>query len=222
MFFWSGTSADPGATCGGCQHFKTEHQNSIRGCCGKVRTRKNGATFDRRTPACKYFEITEREEARRAGATPEALHRRDPMDLRKYAGSSFVGLDDVRGGPIREEVVDAVDGEFEKLNLIFESGRRFSVNKTNTTTLIRLFGRNSENVIGQTIEFYLGEVTVNSKPQDSVLIRAVAPAKSPAARPAAPAPSPRRADPISSGHQRVEPPPHESIPDSGSDDDIPF
>jgi hypothetical protein len=115
MFFWSGTSADPGATCGGCQHFKTEHQNSIRGCCGKVRTRKNGATFDRRTPACKYFEITEREEARRAGATPEALHRRDPMDLRKYAGSSFVGLDDVRGGPIREEVVDAVDGEFEKL-----------------------------------------------------------------------------------------------------------
>jgi hypothetical protein len=179
MFFWSGTSADPTAICGSCQSFQPEHQDSPRGRCGKHRehTGRRSDAFDRKTPACKYFEIAPHDVAQHAGATTGRYNdRRDKMDLSKYAGSSFINLEDVRDGPVAEKIVDIVPGEYDKPNLIFESGRRFSMNKTNTGTLIRLFGKESKAAIGQQIKLVAGKVPTQNGEQDSVLIKGMPPA----------------------------------------------
>jgi hypothetical protein len=225
MMHWAGSCADPDAVCGSCQHFQPEHQDSPRGRCGKHHdyTRKRGDAFDRKTLACKYFENAPPDVEQRAGVRTERCSRSDKMDLSKYTGSSFVGLDDVRDGPIVEKIVNVVDGEYGKPNLIFESGCRLSVNKTNTKTLIRLFGKEGKNAIGQQVELYKGPIEVNGTPQDSVLIGAI-PSAAAAARPATAAPKKRGGnDPISSGPQSPlddGAPPHTDIPDSG--EDIPF
>jgi hypothetical protein len=218
MFFWAGSCVDPAAICGGCLHFQPEHPDALRGCCGKVHDHKKtrGVAFDRRTAACKYFENAPPDLAQRADVKRGAgNYRRDEMDLAKYAGNSFIKAADVADGPIRDVINDIVEGEYEKPNLILASGRRFSVNTTNTGRLIKMFGRDSKNAIGQAIELYPDEIEINGRMQATVLIRPV-----PKPRQAAPAPR-RGGDPISSGRQ-PEPPPHDSVPDGDFDDDIPL
>lgn len=69
MMFWSGTSADTAATCGGCRHFgydtviRDESGNALTtrrrpASCAlyKKHMDRDGAPFDPKTPACKYFE----------------------------------------------------------------------------------------------------------------------------------------------------------------------
>jgi hypothetical protein len=69
MMFWSGTCADPTATCGSCKYFgyetvvRNEAGNSVitrkyPSSCSlyKKHTGKDGKPFDRATTACKYHE----------------------------------------------------------------------------------------------------------------------------------------------------------------------
>src|SRR4051812_11170939 len=78
------------------------------------------------------------------------------MDMRKYTGG-FLKPDDVRDGPTSAHIVDVqIGGKFNRPILELDTGRRFSVNETNTAALIEAYGSNSEDWLGHALEFSLG------------------------------------------------------------------
>ena len=56
MMFWSGTCADPTATCDGCRYYNLTRKNKGRCSLYQNHTGRAGAAFDKKTPACKYFQ----------------------------------------------------------------------------------------------------------------------------------------------------------------------
>jgi hypothetical protein len=78
------------------------------------------------------------------------------MDARKYA-SPFIKPDDVRNGPIQTRIVNVFESErFNNLVLELETGSQFNLNQTNTNTLIKAWGHDTDMWIGQDIELVLG------------------------------------------------------------------
>ena len=79
----------------------------------------------------------------------------------KYAGSSFIKLDDVHDKqPLREQiaVVKEEDGKFgQRLILVFESGRQLSLNKTSVGNLIRDIDQDFDTWVGHCVEVNAGE-----------------------------------------------------------------
>jgi hypothetical protein len=76
------------------------------------------------------------------GFKPYADKVKTMQDATKYASTSFIKLEDVESGSITAMIVAVEeDTRYDKLNLILDSGRKFSCNKTNTTKLIRAFGK---------------------------------------------------------------------------------
>jgi len=96
-------------------------------------------------------------------------------NMRKYASSRFLKLDDVSEGPLQETIVEVTDGKWDKPVLKFESGAQFSLNKVNTGDMIAAYGDESDGWIGVTIELFAGEATFNGSSTDSVRIRPVTP-----------------------------------------------
>ena len=82
------------------------------------------------------------------------------------------------------------EGRYEKPVATFEDGSKLSLNGTNVGTLIRAFGKDDENWIGQTIELYAGTLRYNGNDNPAVLVRALNP--SPAAIRAKPKSQPLR------------------------------
>ena len=97
------------------------------------------------------------------------------MDMRKYSGSNFLKVDDVRAEPLREIVASVKIGKFDRPNMHFESGDCLSLNSTNTHTLIKAFGPNSDDWIGREIELHIGEIEFEGKPIDAILVRPISP-----------------------------------------------
>jgi hypothetical protein len=97
------------------------------------------------------------------------------MDMRKFSGGNFLKVDDVRDAPLREIIPNIKIGKFDKPDLHCESGDCLSLNATNTHTLIRAFGPNSDDWIGKEIELYVGEIEFQNKPIDAVLVRPISP-----------------------------------------------
>ena len=95
------------------------------------------------------------------------------MDMSKYAGSSFIGLDDVKDGPIRGTIAHIEEGQFGRPVITFDNGLRFSLNVTNVVTLLKAFGSEHENWLGEQIELFAGEATFNNEPRPSVLVRPI-------------------------------------------------
>jgi hypothetical protein len=95
------------------------------------------------------------------------------MDMREFAGTAFIGLDDVANGPIQEKIINIQKGDYGRPDLHFESGARFSLNVTNSRTLMRAFGYQSKGWIGKTVELYIGEVQYKGEMQKSVLARPI-------------------------------------------------
>jgi hypothetical protein len=93
--------------------------------------------------------------------------------MKSYAGKHFVKIDDVRDGPIEGKIVDITEGQFEKLNLTLDTGDCLSLNKTNTTNLMRAFGPDSDRAIGQRVRLILGEVKYRGSMQEAVLLEPV-------------------------------------------------
>lgn len=79
------------------------------------------------------------------------------IDLKKYTGSTFISLSDVEDGPLTLRIADIVEGQFEKLNLLFTSGERFSVNKTNLGRLIRELGDDTRDWRDADVKLFAGE-----------------------------------------------------------------
>lgn len=91
--------------------------------------------------------------------------------LKEYTGTSFITVDDVRDGPVTDTIADVVQGQYDKLNIIFESGSKLGLNKTNARILRKLFGDDTDDAIGEQIEMYLGQIEYQGADHDSVLIR---------------------------------------------------
>jgi hypothetical protein len=97
------------------------------------------------------------------------------MDTRKYAGPTFIGVGDVNGVALREQIAVVNTGKYDKLNVVFESGDILSLNATNVKILQKAYGFDSDLWIGKEIELYAGEVEYQKKLQPSVLIRPISP-----------------------------------------------
>jgi hypothetical protein len=93
------------------------------------------------------------------------------MKMSKYAGSSFINYDDVEGGPFRGTIAGVAHGSYDKAVVTFSSGQRFSLNVTNTQILIKAWGDESEDWIGEKAELYAGTVKFKGEETPSVLVR---------------------------------------------------
>jgi hypothetical protein len=98
----------------------------------------------------------------------------EAMDMSKYAGAAFLSLDDVQDGPIRGEIAAVEEGNYDKPVLIFSNGFRFSLNITNNKTLLKAWGSESDDWIGERVELYRGETKYQGEPRPSVLVRPLA------------------------------------------------
>ena len=97
------------------------------------------------------------------------------MDMRKYSGVNFLKVDDVRASPMRGAIISVKIGKYDKPDMYLDSGDCLSLNVTNTHTLIRAYGPNSDDWIGKELEFYVGEIEFQNKPIDAVLVRPISP-----------------------------------------------
>jgi hypothetical protein len=103
------------------------------------------------------------------------------MDMRKYA-SKYVKPDNVRDGPIQTRIVNVFEDEqYGRPVLELETGSQFSLNDGNTNALIKAWGHNSDDWIGQEIELSLGHYqdwkTDPPIEKETVKVRAISPAK---------------------------------------------
>ena len=70
------------------------------------------------------------------------------MDMRKFAGSRFITVDDLRDGPREEVIISVEPGNYDRPVATFESGDKRSLNVTNVNTLIKAYGPNDKDWIG--------------------------------------------------------------------------
>jgi hypothetical protein len=101
------------------------------------------------------------------------------FDLKKFVGPRFIKPEHVREKPLRDTVAVVKQGKYDKLELVFESGDTLSLNATNTETLMNVYGRNSDRLVGKEIELYFGQLQYNGKDNDAVLVRPITPAEKP-------------------------------------------
>jgi hypothetical protein len=94
------------------------------------------------------------------------------IDLREYSGSRFIKLADVEM-PIRATIVAVEKGKWEKLDLLLSTGDKFSLNKQNTRVLSRAYGTNADDLIGQEIELFKGELDFQNEKQPGVVVRPI-------------------------------------------------
>jgi hypothetical protein len=76
------------------------------------------------------------------------------MDMKKHAGGRFIKLADVRDGALCMQIAAVNEGQYEKPDVVFETGETLSLNATNTRTLMRAYGSESDAWIGKEIELY--------------------------------------------------------------------
>ena len=72
------------------------------------------------------------------------------MDMRQFAGSSFITVETLRDGPREEVIVSVAPGKYDKPVATFESGDQLSLNATNVNTLIKAYGPNDQDWVGCT------------------------------------------------------------------------
>ena len=97
------------------------------------------------------------------------------MDMRKYSGTTFIKVADVRNGPLPMQIAAVREGKYEKPDLVFESGEALSVNSTNNRTLMRAYGSNSDQWVGKDIELTLGQIKFQGEWQDAVIVKPISP-----------------------------------------------
>ena len=115
------------------------------------------------------------------------------MDMGKYAGDAYRRVEDVReSGPLQAKITTIEDGAFDKPVAVLSDGTSVQLNQSNVRTLIRAWGKNSDDWIGKEIELAIGQITYNEKLVDTIVIKPISPAipmKERSTPPAASAPS---------------------------------
>jgi hypothetical protein len=107
------------------------------------------------------------------------------IDVRKYLKKSFIGLDDVLDGSMTLKIAEVVEGQYDKLNLIFSSGQKFALNKENTGRLFRDLGEDVEGWIDHDVKLFKGVFQTQNGETDGVELEVLRPETKPAAKPAA-------------------------------------
>jgi hypothetical protein len=107
------------------------------------------------------------------------------MDMRKYAGESFIRVDNVRNGSLQERIALVKEGKYERPDIVFESGDILTLNTTNARILIKNYGPSSDDWFGKDVDLTLGTVAYQGKEQESVVIRPISPPMNAADRQAA-------------------------------------
>ena len=98
------------------------------------------------------------------------------MDLTQYAGTRYIRVEDLAGGPRRKIIANVELGQWDRPVLTFTDGSRLSLNATNVDRLIKGFGSTeSEDLIDKEIELYTGPVKVQGGEKMIVLVRASRP-----------------------------------------------
>jgi hypothetical protein len=103
---------------------------------------------------------------RRTGATTT-------MDMREYAGSNFIRVDDVRGKPWRGRIRSVKIGQHDRPVVEFDTGERLTLNATNTKLMINAYGADSRDWVSVEVELFAGETMFNGTPRESVLVRPI-------------------------------------------------
>jgi hypothetical protein len=108
------------------------------------------------------------------------------MDMRRFCGESFIKIADIRSGPLQARIAVVKEGQYDRPNLVFETGEVLGLNATNNKILIRAYGPISEDWIGKDIELFLGQVEYQKKMQEAVIVRPISPPLKPVAQTKAP------------------------------------
>jgi hypothetical protein len=133
----------------------------------EIRALRGWLKIGLRTFGLKVLEITPREEE-------IAM-----VDMREY-GTKFVKPDYVRDGPIVTSIVNVFVGEqFGRPILELATGAQLNLNETNATALIKAWGHDSDDWIGQEIELSLGTYHdwKSDADKETVRVKALSPAK---------------------------------------------
>jgi hypothetical protein len=114
------------------------------------------------------------------GITPR--EEEEAMDMREFAGSKYIKPDQVRDGPIQTRVVNVFKSEQHGRPVLeLEDGSQFTLNDSNNNALMKAWGYNSDDWIGQEIELFLGTYknwrTDPPSDAETVKVKAVSPAK---------------------------------------------
>ena len=99
------------------------------------------------------------------------------VSMRKYAGSPFIRLEDVKGRPIQATIVEISEGGYGKPVLLLDTGQQLSINATNCRTLIANFGEHDTDWIGKPIELFAGFTEFKGAQKESVLVKPLSPNK---------------------------------------------
>jgi hypothetical protein len=99
------------------------------------------------------------------------------MLMTKYAAKSFIGLEAVRDKPLIATINGVEMGSYDRPVLDLGHFGRFSLNKTNVTTLIRAYGEDSRDWLGCEIKLAVGEYTYDHETRRGVVIQPISPAK---------------------------------------------
>jgi hypothetical protein len=96
------------------------------------------------------------------------------MDMRKYSGSSFYKVDELKDRPpLQLRIADVNIGQYDRPDITFESGRKLSVNVTNNETLVVAYGYDSDAWIGHVIELFVGDGEYNGKAIKVITVRPI-------------------------------------------------
>jgi hypothetical protein len=96
------------------------------------------------------------------------------MDMRKYSGSSFYKVEDLKDRPpLQLRIADVDIGQYDRPDITFESGKKLSVNVTNNDTLVEAYGWESDSWIGHVIELSVGDGQFNGKPIKLIKVRPI-------------------------------------------------
>jgi 5-methylcytosine-specific restriction endonuclease McrA len=96
-------------------------------------------------------------------------------DMRKFAGSTFLKIEDFGDDPRDTEIIDIQNGKFDRPVAEFADGTKLSLNTTNCKTLCRDLGPLRSDWLRHPLQLYKGETTYDGKTQPSVLIRVINP-----------------------------------------------
>jgi hypothetical protein len=97
------------------------------------------------------------------------------MDLSQYAAARFLRVEDLADGPQKKTIASIEPGKkFDRPVVAFTDRTRLTLNGTNVNTIINAFGSTeSEDLIGQEIELYVGTIRFQGDDKQSVLLRAL-------------------------------------------------
>jgi len=95
-------------------------------------------------------------------------------DMSQYAGSQYWKVVDVRDGPVKMKIEAVSISKFNKPDLVFADGSKFSVNATNAK-MLSSYGKNDSDWIGKEIQLEIGEAEFQGEKISTVIVHPISP-----------------------------------------------